>query len=51
MMDTKSEVKAMELTAVIIRADGKVEDLGSIQYWHKNPLKRLFWRIKKWLHF
>lgn len=51
MIDTKSDVKAMEITAVVIRADGKVEDLGTIQYWHKNPIKRLFWRIKKCLHF
>ena len=45
-----SQVKQMELSARIIRADGTIEDLGTIQYWHKNPLKRLLWRIKKWLH-
>ena len=46
-----SQVKQMELSARIIRADGTIEDLGTIQYWHKNPLKRLLWRIKKWLHY
>lgn len=51
MIDAKSDIKAMEISAVVIRANGKVEDLGTIQYWHKNPIKRLFWRIKKWLHF
>ena len=50
-METNSNVKQMEITAVITRADGTVENLGTIQYWHKNPLKRLIWRIKKWLHF
>ena len=45
-----SQVKQMELSARIIRADGTIEDLGTIQYWHKNPLKRLLWRIKQWLH-
>lgn len=50
MIATESKVKEMTLSAVITRADGTVEDLGAIQYWHSNPLKRLFWRIKTWLH-
>lgn len=50
-MDLNSQVKQMEITAVITRADGTTVDLGTIQYWHKNPLKRIYWRIKKWLHF
>jgi hypothetical protein len=37
------------LRAVITRADGTVEDLGVIAYWHKNPLKRLAWRVSKFL--
>mgnify|MGYP003351831872 FL=1 len=51
MIDLNAKVKQMELSAIITRADGTIEDLGTIQYWHKNPLKRLLWRIKKWLHF
>lgn len=51
MIFTKSEVKELQISAVITRADGTVEDLGTIQYWHSNPLKRILWRIKKWLHF
>lgn len=50
-MEINSNVKQMEITAVITRADGTVEDLGTIQYWHKDPLKCILWRIKKWLHF
>lgn len=50
MITTESKVKEMTLSAIITRADGTVEDLGAIQYWHSNPLKRLFWRIKTWLH-
>jgi hypothetical protein len=42
--------KEIQLTAVITRADGTVEELGVIDYWHKNPLKRFIWRFKKWLH-
>jgi len=50
MITTDAKVKQMELSAIITRADGTIEDLGTIQYWHKNPLKRILWRIKKWLH-
>lgn len=51
MITSEAKVKQMEISAVITRADGTVVNLGTIQYWHKNPLKRLLWRIKKWLHF
>lgn len=51
MITSDAKVKQMELSARIVRADGTVEELGTIQYWNKNPLKRLLWRIKKWLHF
>ena len=50
MIATESKVKEMSLSAIITRADGTIENLGTIQYWHSNPLKRLFWRIKTWLH-
>ena len=50
-MTSQSKVKQMEIAAIITRADGTIENLGTIQYWHKNPLKRILWRIKKWLHF
>ena len=51
MITTQTKVKEMVLSAVITRADGTVQDLGAIQYWHSNPIKRFIWRIKKWLHF
>jgi hypothetical protein len=51
MITSDAKVKQMEISAVITRADGTIENLGTIQYWHKNPLKRFLWRIKKWLHY
>ena len=51
MIISDAKVKQMEISAIITRADGTIEDLGTIQYWHKNPLKRIIWRIKKWLHY
>jgi hypothetical protein len=51
MITSEAQVKQMEISAIITRADGTIENLGTIQYWHKNPLKRFLWRIKKWLHY
>jgi hypothetical protein len=39
--------KRMSLSAVVIRADGTREDLGIISYYHRNPLKRLWYRLTK----
>lgn len=37
------------LTVVVTRADGTQETLGVVGYWHKNPLKRLAWRVYRFL--
>jgi hypothetical protein len=42
-----SPVSQTTLEARIIRADGSVEELGTIAYWHKNPLRRFAWRLKQ----
>jgi hypothetical protein len=41
------QAKEASISAVITRADGSVEHLGVISYWHKNPLRRLLWRARK----
>lgn len=41
--------KEIELIATIIRADGTKEELGVIDYWHQNPIKRFVWKLKKLL--
>jgi len=51
MITSDAKVKQMEISAIVTRADGTIENLGTIQYWHKNPFKRIIWRIKKWLHY
>ena len=35
--------KRAELVAVVVRADGSREELGTISYYHRNPLRRLAW--------
>lgn len=42
---SKSHVKEASIEAVVIRADGTVEDLGVVSYYHKNPFKRLRFRL------
>jgi hypothetical protein len=49
MQVAKSNAKEIELIATITRADGTVEQLGVIDYWHKNPIKRIIWKLKKFL--
>lgn len=41
----KGKAREATLEAVITRADGSVERLGVVSYWHRNPLKRLAWRL------
>lgn len=38
--------RSATLTAVITRADGSVEDLGTVAHWDSNPCKRWAWVIR-----
>ena len=42
-----SAYKSINVSAVVYRANGVVEDLGIIAYYHKNPMRRWLWRVKK----
>ena len=48
-MNTNLDAKEIQLVATITRADGTVEELGVIDYYHRNPIKMLIWRFTKWL--
>ena len=47
---THAKAREARITAVVTRADGRVEDLGTLSYWHRNPLRRLAWRIRQLLN-
>jgi hypothetical protein len=48
MDDTsKSMAKSAKISAIITRADGTVENVGTIAYWHRNPLKRWAWSLNR----
>jgi hypothetical protein len=44
---TNTNAKSATFHAVVTRADGTVEDLGLIAYWHKNPVIR--WTVNVWI--
>ena len=48
-INTRIEVKEQSVSAVVTRADGTVEDLGLIAYYHRNPLRRMAYKIRKLL--
>jgi hypothetical protein len=45
-MDAKGGLREVTIEAKVIRANGDVEDRGVVSYYHKNPLKRLVWRLR-----
>ena len=45
MNDSTKQPTSASHRAVVTRANGEVVDLGVVSYWHKNPLKRLRWRL------
>lgn len=42
-----STVQQVTIDLDVIRADGRVEQLGTVAYWHRNPLRRAWWTIKR----
>lgn len=52
-----TNAKKVELIATVTRADGTIEELGVIDYYHRNPIKQFIWNLKKffrrfkWLHY
>jgi hypothetical protein len=46
-MNVLGRPREMSISAVVIRADGSRVDLGTVAYWHRNPLKRFWWFITR----
>ncbi len=45
---SKIGCRSMQINAVVIGVDGKPKrDLGTIAYWHRNPLRRLWFKLVK----
>jgi hypothetical protein len=43
---THGKPRSITVEAVVTRADGTVEDLGVVAYYHRNPLRRLIARMR-----
>jgi hypothetical protein len=43
--DAKARLKQAQIEAVVIRKDGRQEDLGVVSYWNRNPIRRVWWRL------
>lgn len=43
----RGQAKSIEIEAVVIRADGTREVLGTVAYWHRNPLRRWAFRLRR----
>ncbi len=37
------------IEVTIIRANGSIERLGAVSYWHRSPFKRIAWHVRRWL--
>lgn len=44
-MRTRGQAREVSIRAVVHRADGTIEDRGVVSYWHRNPLRRLAYRL------
>jgi hypothetical protein len=49
MVQVPAGAKQASIEVTVIRADGRVERLGEVAYWHKNPLRRIAWRVRRLL--
>ncbi len=48
-INVPSQMRSGTISATIRRADGTIEELGIISYYHRNPLKRFAWNVKRWM--
>jgi hypothetical protein len=48
-LQARGAPREAQIVAVVTRADGTVEHLGVVSYWHRNPIKRALWRLRRLL--
>ncbi len=44
--NSKIKPRSIAVEMVITKADGRVIDLGIVDYYHRNPFINLFWTVK-----
>jgi len=43
----RDDAKMAMIGVTVIHADGSRTEYGTVSYWHKNPIKMLWWRLKQ----
>ena len=46
-MVVPANARQASIRATVIRADGRVEDLGVVAFYHRNPLYRWAYRVRR----
>lgn len=46
-MQVASGVKQAAMSVRVQKTDGRVIDYGAVSYWHRNPLRRLWYALGK----
>ena len=46
-LQAQTKLKQTTMGIVVTRADGRVEDFGTVAYWHRDPLRRILWEACK----
>ena len=46
-MQVTSETKQAAISVVVTRANGTIEDLGVVAYYHRNPIMQLLYLLKR----
>jgi hypothetical protein len=49
IVNSDLNARTAEVRLVITRADGRVEDLGRVAYWHRNPIRRALGNALIWI--
>lgn len=48
-MLTRANVREATIEITVTRADGRIERLGTVSYWHRNPLMRIAHRVARFI--
>ncbi len=46
-MLARAKPREQSMSVVVVRADGRREDHGVVSYWHRNPLRRWAWALRR----
>jgi 2-keto-4-pentenoate hydratase len=49
-MQVKGGVRKATISAVVTRKNGKVENLGVLAAYHRNPIINFLWALRRWAH-